>query len=116
MKMGQLSCGLLLLGLLTGTAVAGSISNGVWSPVGCGEKPAVPAIPDHDVKSFNAAMDAVNQWQMQVKQYFECLVKEANADNVIIAESANRQQAEHQKLVESLNTQIDAAEKKLTAK
>lgn len=108
--------GLVLILVLSFSAEAGSINQGVWSPANCGEKPAAPAIPDNDVKAFNASMNQINDWQTKVKVYFECLVKEANADNTAIAESANRQQAEHQKLVESLNAQIDAAEKKLSKK
>jgi hypothetical protein len=106
----------LILSAVLSSAEAGTINQGIWSPVNCGEKPVAPLIPDSDVKAFNAAMNQINDWQTKVKVYFECLVKEANADNTIVAESANRQQAEHQKLVESLNQQIDAAEKKLSKK
>ena len=108
--------GLVVISVLSSVAEAGTINQGVWSPANCGDKPAAPAIPDSDAKAFNASMNLINDWQAKVKVYFECLVKEANADNTVIAESANRQQAEHQKLVESLNLQIDAAEKKLTKK
>ena len=102
----------LILSAVLSSAEAGTINQGIWSP----EKPVAPLSPDSDVKAFNAAMNQINDWQTKVKVYFECLVKEANADNTIVAESANRQQAEHQKLVESLNQQIDAAEKKLSKK
>jgi hypothetical protein len=37
-------------------------------------------------------------------------------DNAIISESANRAQANNQKVVETLNATIDEAEKKLTKK
>lgn len=97
-------------------AQSGVINNGVWTPVGCGEKPATPLIADQDAKAFNKSMDTLGEWQNQVKQYFECMVKEANGDNAVIAESANRLQAEHQKAVEAVNSSIDAAEKKLTKK
>ncbi len=107
---------LAFISLVSSVTAAGTINQGVWTPANCGEKPAAPAIPDSDVKAFNSAMNQINDWQTKVKVYFECLVKEANADNTAIAESANRQQADHQKLVESLNLQIDAAEKKLTKK
>lgn len=108
--------GVIFFALMSSVTEAGTISQSVWTPANCGEKPTAPAIPDSDVKAFNAAMNQINDWQAQIKVYFECLVKEANADNTVIAESANRQQAEHQKLIESLNAQIDAAEKKLTKK
>lgn len=116
MKIQLLAMSMILSAVLSPLATAGSIANGSWTPVGCGDKPASPVIPDSDVKAFNAAMNQINDWQTKVRAYFECMVKEANADNTIIAESANRQQAEHQKLVESLNAQIDAAEKKLSKK
>jgi hypothetical protein len=101
---------------IANSAVAGTIANGAWSPTNCGEQPSPPVIADQDVKSFNKSMDAIGDWQNKTKNFFECLVKEANADNAIIAESANRAQANNQKVVETLNATIDEAEKKLTKK
>jgi hypothetical protein len=101
---------------IANSAVAGTIANGTWVPTNCGEQPSPPIIADQDVKSFNKSMDAIGDWQNKTKNFFECLVKEANADNAIIAESANRAQANNQKVVETLNATIDETEKKLTKK
>lgn len=101
---------------IANSAVAGTIANGAWVPTNCGEQPSPPVIADQDVKSFNKSMDAIGDWQNKTKNFFECLVKEANADNAIIAESANRAQANNQKVVETLNATIDETEKKLTRK
>ena len=107
---------IFLFGLFSNSVYAGIITNGNWAPSNCGELPSPPVIADQDVKSFNKSMDAIGDWQNKTKNYFECLVKEANADNAIIAESANRAQANNQKVVETLNATIDEAEKKLSKK
>jgi len=107
---------LFIFCFIANSAVAGNIANGSWVPTNCGEQPSPPVIADQDVKSFNKSMDAISDWQNKTKNFFECLVKEANADNAIIAESANRAQANNQKVVETLNATIDEAEKKLSKK
>lgn len=104
----------MMLSLLSSYSLAGSIANGNWQPSACGQLTPAPQIGDQDAKAFNKSMDAINQWQQQAQQYFECMVKEANSDNAVIAESANRLQSAHQKTIEALNLSIDAAEKKLT--
>lgn len=109
-------CIFMVLSLLSTYSLAGSIANGTWQPTACGQLTAPPQIDNQDAKAFNKSMDVINQWQQQVQQYFECMVKEANADNAVIAESANRLQASHQKTIEALNQSIEAAEKKLTTK
>ena len=107
---------LFLFCFIANSAVAGTIANGTWVPTNCGEQPSPPIIADQDVKSFNKSMYAIGDCQNKTKNFFECLVKEANADNAIIAESANRAQANNQKVVETLNATIDETEKKLTKK
>ena len=107
---------LFLLAVISGSAISGTIINGAWAPSNCGDQPSPPVIADQDVKSFNKSMDGIGDWQNKTKNFFECLVKEANADNAIIAESANRAQANNQKVVETLNATIDETEKKLTKK
>jgi len=115
MKYVVVLAGLSLLSLSTVTE-AGAIVGGAWAPSGCGQKPPAPVIDDKTVESFNKSVAGLNDWQLQSKSYFECLVKEANADNALIAESANREQSSYRQTVDSINATLDAAEKKLSKK
>lgn len=101
------------LSLFATVSYAGELANGGWQPSGCGDKPATPQIDAGDVDSFNKSVAAINDWQQQAKVYFECLIKEANTDNNIIAESANREQAAYRQAVEAITAEADAAKKKL---
>lgn len=101
------------LAMSAGSPRAGVLVNGSWQPSGCGAKPAPPKIDARDVDTFNKSVAAINDWQQQAKVYFECLIKEANADNNTIAESANREQADYRQTVETMAAEADAAKKKL---
>lgn len=110
----------LLAGLIVmhfaGMTHAGTLNNGEWKPSQCGVKPATPIIDDQDVDGFNKSVAAINDWQQQARVYFECLIKEANADNNVIAESANREQAAYRQSVEAVGAAAEAAKKKLDKK
>ncbi|EIC31524.1 MULTISPECIES: hypothetical protein [Methylomicrobium] len=95
---------------------AGTLANGKWSLADCGNKPEVPAIDQTNVEAFNRSVAKINTWQQQAKAYYECLVKEANTDNAVIADTANAAQAEYRATVESIGRQADAAKKKLESK
>ncbi|EIC30429.1 MULTISPECIES: hypothetical protein [Methylomicrobium] len=95
---------------------AGTLANGKWSLADCGNKPEVPAINQTNVEAFNQSVAKINAWQQQAKVYYECLVKEANADNSVIADTANAAQAEYRSTVESIGQQAEAAKKKLEKK
>lgn len=99
--------------LTSASASAGVISNGNWTPAGCGEKPAAPIVAARSEDAFNNSVEAINQWQEQSKVYFDCLVKEANGDNATIAESANRAQTQYREAIDKIKVDIDAANKKL---
>ena len=103
----------LLLAQAIGLAHAGTLANGGWSPKNCGVKPDEPTIADDNVEAFNKSVAAINNWQQQAKVYFECLIKEANTDNAIIADTANKGQADYRKSVEAIGVAADAAKKKL---
>lgn len=103
----------LLLAQFIGIAQAGNLANGGWTPRNCGVKPSAPSIADDSVETFNKSIAAINNWQQQAKVYFECLIKEANTDNGIIADTANKEQAEYRKSVEAIGVAADAAKKKL---
>lgn len=97
-------------------AQAGTLVNGNWAPAGCGVKPEAPAIDAKDVDAYNKSVAAINDWQQQARTYFECLIKEANADNAAIADTANREQAGYREAVEKVGAAADAAKKKLDSK
>ncbi|QWF71674.1 hypothetical protein KEF85_04140 [Methylomonas paludis] len=97
-------------------AQAGTLTSTDWTPANCGTKPQSPSIDGHDVSSYNQSVKALNEWQQQARIYYECLVKEANTDNAIIAESANRQQNEYRQNFENITSTIDAAKQKLEKK
>jgi len=100
---------------LTGAshANAGTLSAGLWSAAGCGNKPETPIIDQGNAEAFNKSVARINDWQQQAKTYYECLINEANKDNSIIADSANAAQAEYRATVEKIGKDADAAKKKL---
>lgn len=94
-------------------ASAGILVNGNWVPAGCGAKPEAPHIDAKDVDAYNKSVAAINGWQQQARTYYECLIKEANADNATIADTANREQAAYRAAVEKIGLAVEAAKKKL---
>lgn len=97
-------------------ANAGTLIDGKWSLAACGNKPETPAIDQTNIEAFNQSVAKINAWQQQAKAYYECLVKEANTDNAVIADTANAAQAEYRATVESIGKEADAAKKKLEGK
>jgi hypothetical protein len=95
---------------------AGTLIDGKWSLATCGSKPEVPTIDQTNVETFNQSVAQINDWQQQAKAYYECLVKEANADNAVIADTANAAQADYRAAVERIGKEADAAKKKLESK
>ncbi|MES1196862.1 MAG: hypothetical protein ABUL58_07955, partial [Steroidobacter sp.] len=81
-----LSLSMLLIGT---SATAGVIKDGVWTPTGCGIKPEAPVLNLRNDKSYNQSVNAVNVYQQNIRDYLECLTREANADIRAITESAN---------------------------
>ncbi len=106
----------VLMVYVSNSVSAGTLVNSNWVPAGCGVKPEAPLISDKDVESYNKSVAAINEWQQQARVYYECLIKEANADNTVIADTANREQGEYRKTVEKIGAAVDAAKKKLDSK
>ncbi len=52
----------------------------------------VPVIDQSSVDAYNQSVKAINDWQQKANAYNGCLIKEANADNTLIANSANGEQ------------------------
>ncbi len=102
--------------LIAVSATAGTIANGAWSPNGCGTEPAVPVIGQSSVDAYNQSVKAINDWQQKATTYNGCLIKEANADNALIANSANDEQARLKTAIEKIQVEITAAKDKLDKK
>lgn len=104
----------IAIALLTTTLHAGTLANSTWTPSGaCGAKPDEPVIDDSDVEAYNKSVAAINEWQQSARRYYECLIKEANVDNALIADTANREQALYRQAVESLGAKAEATKKRL---
>jgi hypothetical protein len=108
---------LLTLALTIPVSVhAGTLIDGTWSLATCGNKPETPTIDQTHVEAFNQSVAKINAWQQQAKAYYECLVKEANTDAAIIADTANAAQADYRATVERIGREADAAKKTLESR
>lgn len=92
---------------------AGNLSNGQWQPANCGQKPPAPAINTQSVEDFNQSIKDINAWQAKAQEYYNCIVKEANVDNQIIATSANSAQQEFKNEVARIQKDADAGKAKV---
>ncbi|HNR10264.1 MULTISPECIES: hypothetical protein [Nitrosomonas] len=95
---------------------AGTLVNGTWSPMGCGERPVAPVVSAASVEDYNRSAEAINEWQKRAQQYNSCLVDEANADNALIARTANDQQAKFREEIDRINAETDKARAELDSK
>ncbi len=98
------------------SGTAGTITNGTWSPSGCGAEPVVPVIDQSSVETYNQSVKAINDWQQKANTYNNCLINEANADNSLIANSANDEQARLRAAIEKIQAETTAAKAKLDKK
>ena len=98
------------------SGMAGTITNGTWSPSDCGTEPAIPVIDQSSVDAYNQSVKAINDWQQKANAYNGCLIKEANADNALIANSANDEQARLRAAMEKIQAETTAAKAKLDKK
>jgi len=98
------------------SSTAGTITNGAWSPSGCGTEPAVPVIDQSSVDAYNQSVKAINDWQQKANAYNGCLIKEANADNALIANSANDEQVRLKSAIEKIQAETAAAKAQLDKK
>ena len=95
---------------------AGTITNGTWSPIACGTEPLVPVIEQSSVDAYNKSIKAINEWQQKANTYNTCLINEANADNAVIAKTANEEQSRLRAAIEKIKTDADAAKTRLDSK
>ena len=102
---------ILLATVSAGTA--GTITNGLWSASGCGTEPVAPAIEQDSIDAYNKSIKAINDWQVKAQTFNECVIKEANADNILIAKTANDQQNRLRSVLDKIKNDMDAAKAKL---
>ena len=107
---------IMLVGLVlfsVSVAIAGNVVNGVWVPSHCGSKQSEPVIDESSVDAYNKSIKEINDWQHLANDYMNCLINEANADNALIAKTANEEQAKFRAEVDDIKFKTDAAKQKL---
>lgn len=107
MKTTLISTTTVTLFFLGFTAHAGNLVNTQWQPANCGQKPSAPPVNTKSVDDFNQSIKNVNAWQAKAQEYYNCLVKEANIDNQIIATTANIAQQEFKNEVKRIQQEAD---------
>ena len=95
---------------------AGTITNGTWSPSGCGTVPAVPVIEQRSVDAYNKSVKAINEWQQKANAYNSCVINEANTDNALIAKTANEEQSRFRAVIDKIKVDSTAAKAKVDGK
>ena len=105
---------IMLAAVSAGTA--GTITNGTWSPSGCGNVAEIPVIEQGSIEAYNKSIEAINEWQQKANTYNTCLINEANADNALIAKTANEEQSRMRAAIEKIKTETDTAKAKLDRK
>jgi len=86
---------------------AGTLSEGIWTPNGCGEQPEKPSLDSGSLAAYNESLGNVNDWQRRSDKYFDCVAKEATADNALIAKTANDTQAKYRQAADNIHQQAD---------
>lgn len=77
--------------LAFGTAQAGTITNGVWAPSGCGANPgAPPELDAHSAASYSKSTKDFQPWQDKAKAYEQCASDEAKADQTAVIDGFNK--------------------------
>ena len=95
---------------------AGTIANGTWSPSGCGTVPAAPVIEQGSVDAYNKSVKEINEWQKKANAYNSCVINEANADNALIAKTANEEQRRFRAVIDKIKVDSTAAKAKVDGK
>jgi len=96
-------------------ANAGGLTNGNWSPAGCGARPEPPVIDSTSVGAYNRSIAQVNDWQKQMQIYHDCVIKEANSDIAAINQAATAEQARINQASGNLNADLNRGRDKLNS-
>jgi hypothetical protein len=106
MKRIALVYGILMLAAAANVS-AGKLSEGIWSSNNCGEQPEMPSLDSSNLHAFKESVEEINDWQRRSEKYFDCIANEANADNTLIAKTANDAQANYRQAVNNIHQQAD---------
>lgn len=101
---------------IVSVGTAGTITNGTWSPSGCGTVPAVPVIEQDSVDAYNKSVKEINEWQKKANAYNSCVINEANADNALIAKTANEEQSRFRAVIDKIKVDSIVAKAKVDGK
>ena len=82
-----------LASLALSGATAGTLAGGAWTPTGCGEEPIAPTLNISSAETFSESLKWVKLYETKIKTYNDCFIKEANADNQAINDTAKAEQA-----------------------
>jgi hypothetical protein len=99
---------LMMIGSIS-MGMAGTMNNGVWAPSACGTEPLSPVVDLKSVDSYNKSIKDINEWQHKASNYNTCLINEANADNALIAKTANEEQSRFRALVDKIKFDTESA-------
>jgi hypothetical protein len=76
--------------LAVGTAQAGTITNGVWTP-NCPDNPGpAPTMDGHSSASYTKSTKDYQAWQDKAAPYQTCINNEAKADQSAVIDGANK--------------------------
>jgi hypothetical protein len=89
------------------------LSNGTWSPSGCGARPEPPVVDSTSVSTYNQSIARIKDWQKHIQIYHECVIKEANSDIAAINQSATAEQTKINQASGSLNQDLNRGREKL---
>jgi len=106
----------LFAALLTGTAQAGILVDGVWNSSRCGAKPVVANVDLRDPDAYNKSVDKVTAYQKDINTYLNCIVSEGNLDIQLISKSITDEQLAAKTAREKILADVKKANEKFDGK
>jgi hypothetical protein len=106
-------CSLLLIAIAT-SSQAGSVTNGIRTPAGCGVKPEAPVVDAKNEKTYNLSVAAANAYLENIRAFIDCQAQEANVDINGIAQAANAAQQAASEVRQKLLADVKAGADKLS--
>jgi len=107
---------IFLLATTCGSAEAGVLKSGGWTPSTCGTEPTPPVINGSSPAAYEASIKQANAYQTAAKQYDDCYFKEAQADSNAINAASQDHQHELQATFDKLSADSKAAVDRLKKK
>ena len=98
--------------LLATAAQAGTVTNGQWTPSGCGPAPQAPQLDLSTADTFNRGVETVNAYRQAIGPYLDCIIKEANSDIQVIGQSATATQQAAKAANDKIQADVKTAQEK----